>query len=178
MSENIAIATFGGGCFWCTEAQLKMVRGILKIVPGYAGGHKENPTYEEVCTGETGHAEVTQVYYDTSIMDYKELLMFFFLSHDPTQLNRQGDDVGTQYRSIILYHDEQQKADAEMVIEKMRAYNNDYQNIVTEVKALEKFYKAEDYHYDYFQNNPQNTYCQLVVAPKVIDFKEKILDLL
>lgn len=161
-------ATFGGGCFWCIEAIYKLVEGIETVISGYAGGDTENPTYQEVCSGYTGHAEVIQVEYDPNLITYQEILEIFFSVHDPTTLNRQGADVGTQYRSIILTENEEQAAIAKEMINKVSA---DYKNpIVTQVEPLTAFYPAEQYHQDYFEKNPFQGYCRMVVAPKVNKF--------
>jgi len=176
MKENREYATFGGGCFWCIEAQLNLIDGITKVTSGYSGGHTENPSYREVCSGNTGHAEVVQVEYNPDKIKYTDLLALFFLAHDPTQLNRQGNDIGTQYRSIILYHNEEQKEAIQRVIETFKAMVD--APIVTEVKALEKFYPAEEEHFNYYSRNPEQGYCKLVIAPKLAEFKNKIENLL
>ena len=165
-------ATLGGGCFWCTEAVFLELKGVEKVVPGYSGGHIKNPAYREVTTGRTGHAEVVQLTYDPKVVGFKEILEVFFATHDPTTLNRQGNDVGTQYRSAVFYHNEDQKQIAEEVIqllEKEKAYDDP---IVTEVTAFNAFYLAEDYHHNYFAKNKNQPYCQYVVAPKVEKFKK------
>ena len=166
-------AVFGGGCFWCLDAQFKLVPGVKNVTSGYAGGTLANPTYEQVCTDRTGHAEVVQIEYDPSQVSYEALLRKFFHAHDPTTLNRQGADVGTQYRSIILYSNDQQKQIAEKV--KAEAQKDWPDPIVTEIVPLKHFYAAEDYHQDYFAKNPTQGYCRLVVAPKVKKF-EKMLE--
>lgn len=163
--------TLGGGCFWCIEGAFKQVRGVLKAQSGYAGGDKAEPTYEEVCTGQTGHAEVVQITFEPTALSVREILEIFFALHDPTQLNRQGNDVGTQYRSAIFYQTEEQRAEAEKIIEEMRAEGTWQDEIVTEVVPLEKFWPAEDYHDNYVERNPQNAYCQAVVSPKLAKFK-------
>jgi peptide-methionine (S)-S-oxide reductase len=164
-------ATFGGGCFWCTEAAMKQLDGVEQVTSGYAGGHVEDPTYREVCTGDTGHAEVVQVEYDPDVIGYDELLEIFFATHDPTQLNRQGPDVGTQYRSIVLYHGEDQRRQAEAYIEALdEEYDDD---VVTDLDRLETFYRAEEKHQDYFEKNPNDAYCQAHAAPKVEKVREK-----
>jgi len=163
----MAKAVFGGGCFWCLDAIFRNIKGINSVTCGYAGGRRANPTYEQVCTGVSGHAEVVEIDYDENIISYDKLLDIFFEIHDPTQLNRQGNDVGTQYRSIILYLNDEQKEKALKKIEELK----EKINVVTEVKPLEKFYKAEDYHQNYFYNNPQNPYCAYVIAPKVNKLK-------
>lgn len=163
--------TFGGGCFWCTEAAMKELDGIASVTSGYAGGHVENPTYEAVCSGETGHAEVVQVEYDPDTISYDELLEVFFATHDPTQLDRQGPDVGTQYRSIVLYHDETQRERAAAYIE---ALDEEYDDeVVTELEPLERFFEAEGYHQDYFEKNPNDAYCRMHARPKVEKVQER-----
>ena len=164
----LALATFGGGCFWCTEALLETLDGVHSVVSGYAGGHKENPTYKEVCAETTGHAEVVQVSYDASVITFNELLSYFWQAHDPTTLNRQGNDVGTQYRSVILYHDEEQKLAAES--SKSQAAGSFDDPIVTEIVKFEKFYPAEAYHQDFFRKNPNQGYCYFVIRPKLKKF--------
>lgn len=170
-NSNLETATFGAGCFWCTEAAFDQLKGVSKVQSGYAGGHQENPTYKEVCTGETGHAEVIQVHYDPKVISYKKLLDAFWVIHDPTQLNRQGNDVGTQYRSEIFYHNETQKELAEKAIVE-ESESGKYANpIVTKVSALDgNFYPAEDYHTDYYELNKTQPYCSAVVAPKLQKF--------
>jgi len=166
------IATFGGGCFWCTEAVFQMVPGVKSVASGYAGSTKENPTYKEVCTGNTGHAEVIQVEFDPAKVSFEKLLATFWEAHDPTTLNRQGHDSGTQYRSIILYSSEAQKAAAEK--SKAEAQKQFSEPIVTEIVPLKKFYKAEDYHQDYYRLNGRAPYCQMVIRPKVEKFEKKL----
>jgi peptide-methionine (S)-S-oxide reductase len=169
-------ATFGAGCFWCTEAQFQQLKGVQKVESGYMGGSVHNPSYREVCTGTTGHAEVTNVYYDASVISFDELLAAFFVSHDPTQLNRQGNDEGTQYRSVVFYHNEQQKTKAMGYIKKLneeKAYPND---IVTEVSAAQTFYIAEAYHQNYYNQNGSEPYCQFVIQPKMEKFKKVFKD--
>ena len=166
----MAKAVFGGGCFWCLDAVFRRVKGVRDVVVGYAGGRRPNPTYEQVCTGVTGHAEVVEIDFDENVISYDELLDIFFEIHDPTQLNRQGNDVGTQYRSIILYLDETQK---EKALKKIEELKNRGINVVTEVKKLDKFYKAEEYHQNYFAKNPYQPYCTYVVAPKVNKFLKR-----
>ncbi|MBV9490722.1 MAG: peptide-methionine (S)-S-oxide reductase MsrA [Verrucomicrobia bacterium] len=166
------IAVFGGGCFWCLDAQFKLIDGVKKVTSGYAGGHTANPTYEQVCSDRTGHAEVIQVEFDPSVVSYQALLEHFFRAHDPTTLNRQGADVGTQYRSIVLYTNETQKAVAERVKAEVQ---KDWPNpVVTEIVPLERFYPAEEYHQDYFAKNPNQAYCRLVIAPKVKKFEHHL----
>ena len=166
-------ATLAGGCFWCLEAVFLELRGVLSVQSGYSGGHVANPTYEHVCTGGTGHAEVVQVKFDPSVITFRELLEVFFTIHDPTTLNRQGADIGTQYRSVIFYHDAEQKQTAEAVIAAMQAEGVWKDRIVTEVAPITEFYPAEDAHRDYFRRNPNKPYCQLIVAPKVLKARSK-----
>ena len=170
MSQEVA--TLGGGCFWCTEAVFRELKGILKVESGYSGGTVANPSYQQVCTGRTGHAEVAQITFDPQIISYKEILEIFFTVHDPTTLNRQGPDAGTQYRSVIFYHNNQQKVMAEQVIKEITNAGIWDAPIVTQVEPLTAFYKAEDYHQQYFENNPAQPYCQIVIAPKVRKFRE------
>jgi len=170
------LATFGGGCFWCTEAVFKQIDGVVETVVGYAGGDVENPTYEQVCTGTTGHAEVCQVKYDPEKISYKDLLEVFFKTHDPTTLNRQGADVGTQYRSVIFYHNDVQKNLALEYIKKLGREGVYSKPIVTQVEPLKNFYRAEEYHQNYFEKNPYSTYCIFVVAPKIDKTKKLFKD--
>ena len=165
-------AILGGGCFWCTEALFEMLPGVKSVASGYAGGTKENPTYKEVCAGTTGHAEVIQVEYDPKVVSYEKILETFWEAHDPTTLNRQGRDYGTQYRSIILYGSEAQKLAAEK--SKAEAQKHFSQPIVTEIVPLKHFYKAEGYHQEYYRNNPNGGYCQAVIRPKVEKFEKKL----
>lgn len=165
-------AVIGGGCFWCVEAQYKMLKGVQKVVSGYAGGTVDNPTYKQVCNGDTGHAEVIRIDYDPDIITFKDIIDLFWLAHDPTTLNRQGNDEGTQYRSTIMYSSEEQKKIAEASM--AEAQKEIQGKIVTEIVALKKFYPAEDYHQDYFTNNPYQGYCRVVVSPKVAKFKKKL----
>jgi len=165
-------ATFGGGCFWCTEAQFELLDGVINVTSGYSGGTIKNPAYKEVCTGRTGHAEVVQVVYDPSKLDYESLLEAFWLSHDPTQLNRQGNDVGTQYRSVIFYHNSKQKELAESYKQKLNDSKAFDAEVVTEISEFKEFYKAEEDHQNYFNENGNQPYCQFVVAPKVEKFKK------
>ncbi|MGF6849975.1 peptide-methionine (S)-S-oxide reductase [Chitinophaga sp. W3I9] len=167
-----ATATFGGGCFWCTEAQFQYLDGVTKVESGYAGGDVPNPTYEQVCTGTTGHAEVIRVTYDTSKISYEELLQAFWLSHDPTQLNRQGNDVGTQYRSVIFYNNEDQKEKAAFYKKKLQESGAYDKPIVTEIAPLTTFYEAEDYHQNYYNQNGSQPYCTFVIKPKLEKFKK------
>ena len=161
----------GGGCFWCVEGAMKGLRGVSEVIPGYSGGHVDNPTYEQVCGKRTGHAEVIRVTFDPSVIRRTALLEVFFTCHDPTQINRQGNDIGPQYRSAVFYADEGQKQDIQSVIESMAGYFPD--PIVTEVSPLGDFFVAEDYHHDYFANNPANPYCRVVVAPKIAKTRAK-----
>jgi peptide-methionine (S)-S-oxide reductase len=169
-------ATFGSGCFWCTEAVFERVKGVESVVSGYAGGTVENPTYEQVCSGNTGHAESIQVTYNPEIISYPELLEIFWRTHDPTTLNRQGNDVGTQYRSVIFYHDEEQKKLAEEYKKKLDESGAWDKPIVTEIVPFTNFYKAEKYHQDYYENNPNQGYCSFVIAPKVEKFEKVFKD--
>jgi len=174
--DSLQIATFGSGCFWCTEAIFERLNGVVKVESGYSGGKVENPTYEEVCTGTTGHAEVTQITYDPSIISFDELLEVFWKTHDPTTLNRQGNDVGTQYRSVIFYHNEKQKELAENYkaeLDKSGVWDNP---IVTEISPFTNFYSAEKYHQDYYNNNPNQGYCTFVITPKVEKFEKVFKD--
>jgi len=178
MNNNLQTATLAGGCFWCLEAVFDQVKGVHSVESGYAGGMTANPGYREVCSGTTGHAEVVQVKFDPSVVSYRDLLNVFFAIHDPTPLNRQGADVGTQYRSAIYYHDDEQKAAAEALIKELNEQKIWDRPIVTEVAPFDKFYVAEDYHQEYFANNPYQPYCQAVVAPKVSKFRQHFLELL
>ncbi len=162
-------ATFAGGCFWCIEAVFEEVDGVIDVVSGYSGGFKKNPTYEEVCTGNTGHAECVQITFDPEKISYIELLNIFWKIHDPTTLNRQGADIGTQYRSAIFYHSEQQRIAAEKSKDEIAKYFKD--KIVTEIVPFKIFYKAEEYHQDYYKKNPEAAYCKFVIAPKIQKFK-------
>lgn len=173
---SVQKATLGGGCFWCLEAVFQQLRGVTEVQPGYAGGHVPNPTYEQVCTGTTGHAEVVQMTFDPDVITYRELLDVFFSIHDPTTPDRQGDDVGPQYRSIILYHDDEQRRIAEEVIRELEQSGAWSDPIVTQVVPLEAFYPAEEYHKDYFRRNPERAYCRLVIAPKVEKFRRRFSD--
>ena len=173
MSDKILeTATFGGGCFWCTEAIFQDVIGVHQVVSGYAGGQVENPTYREVCDGTTGHAEVIQVTYDPTVISYEELLLIFWNTHDPTTLNRQGADVGTQYRSIILYHNAGQKEMAERSRDVLNRSSQYHSPIVTQIVPYDRFYSAEAYHQEYFNNNQYQPYCQAVIDPKVRKFRQ------
>jgi peptide-methionine (S)-S-oxide reductase len=170
------VVTLAGGCFWCLEAVYDDLRGVTDVVSGYSGGRAKNPSYEQVCTGRTGHAEVVQITYDPSVITFRDLLGVFFSIHDPTTLNRQGADAGTQYRSAIYYHTPEQKAIAEETIADLSAQKLWSSPIVTEVTAFDIFYPAEDYHQEYFARNPYQGYCQIVIAPKVAKFRKHYLD--
>ena len=170
------VATLGGGCFWCVEAVFEETKGVLKVESGYSGGFVPNPTYRQVCSETTGHAEVVQVTFDPEVLSYRDVLGIFFATHDPTTLNRQGADVGARYRSAVLYHDEEQKRVAEEVISEIEAEGIWDDPIVTEVVPFEAFYVAEEYHQGYFRNNARQPYCQVVIAPKVAKFRKQHLD--
>ncbi len=173
MDETKQVATFGAGCFWCTEAVFLNVKGVEKVESGYSGGKIKNPSYREVCTGTTGHAEVTQITFDPKVVSFEELLEVFWNTHDPTTLNRQGADEGTQYRSVVFFHNEEQKKIAEAYKKQLEA-SHIYKNpIVTEISPLTNFYKAEDYHQNYYALNPNQGYCQYVIRPKVDKFKKQ-----
>ena len=174
-SDGYPLATLAGGCFWCLEAVYNELRGVESVVSGYAGGHDPDPTYEAVCSETTGHTEVVQIAFDPDMVSFRELLEVFFTIHDPTTLNRQGNDVGTQYRSAIYYHDEEQRLIAEEVIEEMTVAGLWDAPIVTEVTALDTFYEAEEYHQQYFEKNPFQPYCFVVVRPKVSKFRKKFV---
>jgi len=167
------IAIFGNGCFWCTEAIFMQLKGVESVRPGYSGGKIKNPSYKEVCTGNTGHAEVIQIIFDPNIISYRELLEVFFYTHDPTTLNRQGNDVGTQYRSAIFYNSKNQKDDAELIIRQLEAEGVYDRKIVTEITAFDVFYPAEDYHQNYYNNNKDQPYCRAVINPKLDKFVKK-----
>ncbi len=176
MSQNLEVATLGGGCFWCLEAVYDELKGVVEVVSGYSGGHVLNPTYEEVCGKQTGHAEVVQMTFDPSVISYREILEVFFTIHDPTTLNRQGNDLGPQYRSVIFYHSPEQKTVAGEVMQALteaRVWENP---IVTELAAFDRFYPAEDYHQEYFKRNPYQPYCAFVVGPKVAKFRKQYFD--
>ncbi|MBP7172907.1 MAG: peptide-methionine (S)-S-oxide reductase MsrA [Cloacibacterium sp.] len=170
--KNWEYATFGGGCFWCVEACFEMLRGVDTVTSGYSGGNKENPTYEEVCTGETQHAEVVQITFNPKEISFAQLLEVFWFLHNPTQLNRQGEDVGTQYRSVIFYHSEKQKEEAEISMEASEASALWSGKYVTEITPFKKFWPAEAYHQGYYEENPTQPYCSAVVGPKVAKFKK------
>lgn len=171
-NNKTAVATFGAGCFWCVEAVFMDLKGVISVVSGYSGGHVENPTYKQVCSGDTGHAEVVQITYNPGEISFEELLEVFWKTHDPTTLNRQGNDVGPQYRSVIFYHNEEQKQLAETYKQKLDASGAFKDPIVTEVVPFEKFYKAEDYHQNYFNQNEFQPYCSFVIRPKVEKFRK------
>ncbi len=173
-----AKATFGGGCFWCTEAVYAQIKGVTRVTSGYIGGHVENPTYKQVCSGLTGHAEAVEIEYAPTVVAYEKLLEIFFSTHDPTTLNRQGADVGTQYRSAIFYHDDEQKKTAQQVIVQLNAAKVFPSKIVTKLEPATVFYPAEDYHQDYFAINGYQPYCQAVIAPKVAKVRKAFKDLL
>jgi peptide-methionine (S)-S-oxide reductase len=178
MGTQKEVAILAGGCFWCLEAVFDQLKGVEAVESGYSGGHVPNPTYRQVCSETTGHAEAAQITFDPSIISYKDILNVFFAVHDPTTLNRQGNDVGTSYRSAIFYHSPEQKATAEQVIAELTAQKLWPNPIVTEVAAFDKFYMAEDYHQEYFANNPFQPYCMVVVAPKVSKFRKHFLEML
>jgi len=174
-TNSTSLATFGGGCFWCMEAVFQQMSGVEKIESGYSGGNTKNPTYKEVCTGETGHAEVIQITFNSSLVSFAELLKVFFTMHDPTTLNRQGNDVGTQYRSVIFYHNAEQQHEAEAVIQEINKQHIYPNPVVTQVVPFSVFYKAEDYHQNYYNQNKEQSYCRFVIQPKVEKF-EKIFN--
>ncbi|MGI8470011.1 MAG: peptide-methionine (S)-S-oxide reductase MsrA [Pyrinomonadaceae bacterium] len=175
-NKNLETATLAAGCFWCVEPIFDDLKGVEDVISGYSGGHKENPTYREVCSDTTGHAEVINIKFDPQEVSFKEILQIFFTVHDPTQLNRQGNDIGKSYRSAIFYHSDEQKKVAEEVIKEITEERIYDKPIVTEVKPFDKFYPAEDYHQEYFANNPNQPYCAAVVAPKVAKFRRKFVD--
>ena len=178
MSDNLEKATLGGGCFWCLEAVYQTVKGVHEVVSGYAGGTVDNPTYQAVCNGTTGHAEVVELSYDPSVISYREILHIFWRIHDPTTLNSQGNDSGTQYRSIILYHDATQKQSAEVSIQETESARLWSDPIVTELATAGSFYSAESYHQNYYRSNPSQPYCTMVIDPKVRKFRESYSELL
>jgi len=173
MNNNLTTATFGNGCFWCTEAIFQQLKGVEKVLPGYTGGAVKNPSYKEVCNGTTGHAEAIQITFDSNRISYRELLDVFFYTHDPTTLNRQGADVGTQYRSAIFYHNESQKKDAELIIAQLESEGVYDDKIVTEITPFDVYYEAEDYHQNYYNNNKNQGYCRAVINPKLDKFVKK-----
>jgi peptide-methionine (S)-S-oxide reductase len=170
------VATLGGGCFWCVEATFEQLEGVERVVSGYSGGHVPSPTYNQVCSGSTGHAEVIQVHFDPERISFTDVLRVFFTVHDPTTLNRQGQDVGTQYRSVIFYHSPEQKQQAEAVIRELEEQRLWSAPIVTEVAPFDTFYPAEDYHQEYYRNNPNQPYCAIVISPKVAKFRKAYMD--
>lgn len=177
-TKQYEVAVFGGGCFWCTEAVFQMLKGVISVTPGYTGGTTQNPSYEEVSAGVTGHAEVIRIEYDPALIAYRDLLTVFFASHDPTTLNRQGNDVGTQYRSVIFYTTEDQKDIAQKQIEKIDASSPEGGKVVTEIHPLEDFYPAEEYHKNYYVQNSDKPYCQLIINPKLEKIQEEFANLL
>lgn len=176
--SNLQKATLGGGCFWCLEAVYQQVRGVVHVESGYTGGQTLNPDYDSVCAGKTGHAEVVQIEFDANVLTYQKILEIFFAIHDPTTLNRQGNDIGSQYRSVIYAHDKQQRLMAEEVIKQLATENIFDQPIVTELADLPTYYPAEDYHQNYFNNHPDQGYCAFVVSPKVSKFRKQFAELL
>ena len=169
--KKTEIAVLGGGCFWCTEAVFKALKGVVSVMPGYAGGAVDKPSYEQVCSGKSGHAEVIKIEFDSAVISYQDLLKVFFATHDPTTLNKQGNDVGTQYRSIIFTTSDSQTAEAKEIIKKINNLDNFDSSIVTKVEPLTDFYKAEDYHSDYYTKNPAASYCQIIISPKLAKFR-------
>jgi len=174
--SKLETATFGSGCFWCTEAIFERIKGVTSVVSGYAGGKVDNPSYEEICTGKTGHAEVIQIKFDSAVVSYDELLEIFWKTHDPTTLNRQGADVGTQYRSVIFYHNDEQKEKAESYKTELNKAKIWEDPIVTEISPLKNFYSAEKYHQDYYEQNPNQGYCSFVITPKIEKFEKVFKD--
>lgn len=172
LNMNTKIATLGSGCFWCSEAIFNRMEGVIKVEPGFSGGHTKNPSYKEVVQGNTGHAEVAQITYDPDVVSFSTLLEVFWKTHDPTTLNRQGGDVGTQYRSVIFFHDQEQKKLAEDYLIALESANIWENPIVTEIVSFDIFYPAEDYHNDYYKNNPDNSYCSIVITPKIEKFEK------
>ncbi|MBL4942097.1 MAG: peptide-methionine (S)-S-oxide reductase MsrA [Colwellia sp.] len=175
-NNGLQLTTLAGGCFWCIEGAFTQVQGIHSAISGYMGGHTDNPSYEEICTGKSGHAEVVQLNFDAAIISYQEVLEIFFTLHDPTQLNRQGNDIGSQYRSAIFCHDEEQQHIAKKIIKEMIAAKMFEQDIVTQVCPIEVFYSGEKYHQNYVNNNPESQYCQAVVSPKLAKFRKTFID--
>lgn len=175
-TTNYEVATLGGGCFWCLDAAFRQLRGIVEIESGFSGGHVANPSYEQVCTGNTGHAEVARITFDPSVISYRDLLTVYFTIHDPTTLNRQGGDVGTQYRSVIFYHTPEQRDTAKSLIEELESAHLWSDPVVTELLPAPAFYPAESYHQDYFTNNPRQPYCMAVVAPKVAKVRKTFFE--
>ena len=177
-NNNMELATFGAGCFWCVEAIFSRVEGVIEVQSGYSGGHIKNPSYKEVCTGTTGHAEVCQIGYDPGVINFLQLLELFWKTHNPTTLNRQGNDVGTQYRSVVFYHNEDQKKTAEEMKARLTAEGIWDDPMITEIVRFDVFYPAEDYHNDYYENNPSQPYCSFVITPKVEKFEKAFRDYL
>lgn len=177
-SQSNEIAVFGGGCFWCTEAVFKALKGVVSVTPGYAGGTVDKPTYSQVCSGRTGHAEVIKVEFDPAIVSYADLLKVFFGTHDPTTMNKQGNDVGTQYRSVIFTSSDEQAKEAQKVIAELNDLGNFDGPIVTKIEPLTNFYEAEDYHRNYYENNPAAGYCQMIISPKMAKFRASYSNLL
>lgn len=175
-NKNLEVATLGAGCFWCTEAAFNIIKGVERIEPGYTGGTVPNPSYEQVSTGKTGHAEAAQIFFDPKLISYKEILEIYFTMHDPTSLNRQGADVGTQYRSAIFYYNQEQKAIAEALIEELTKEAIFDKPIVISVEPLKVFYNAETYHKDYYKKHPKEPYCQVVIAPKIAKLQQRFFD--
>jgi len=174
-TTKVELATLGGGCFWCTEAVFTQLKGVETAEPGYSGGELEDPTYEQVSTGTTGHAEVVQIAFDPSVISYREILEIFFSTHDPTTLNRQGPDIGPQYRSVIFYHNNQQRATAELVVRELTEEKLFDSPITTRIEPLVRFYKAEDYHKDYFKKHREQQYCRIIIAPKIAKLQKLYL---
>jgi peptide-methionine (S)-S-oxide reductase len=172
-TDKLEVATLGGGCFWCIEATFDQIKGVVKVESGYSGGKTSAPSYEQVCTGTTGHAEVVQVTFDSAVLSFREILEIFFTAHDPTTLNQQGADIGTQYRSVIFYHSEKQKETIKKVIQEFETKKGWNRPIVTQVEPFKKFYKAEDYHDKYFARHPEAGYCKVVIAPKIAKLRKK-----
>lgn len=178
METKKEVAVFGGGCFWCTEAVFEELRGIISVMPGYTGGTVKNPTYDQVCSGTTGHTETTRIEFNPDEISFQDLLTIFFATHDPTTLNRQGNDVGTQYRSAIFYTTEEQKREAQGFIKDLDDADPKGKPIVTEITPLSDFYPAEEYHREYYRNNPSQPYCQLIISPKLAKLQKKFAELL
>ena len=178
MTDNREVAVLGGGCFWCTDAMFENLNGVLSVAPGYAGGHTTNPTYRDVCGGHTGHAEGTSIEFDPSKISCRDLLVVFFSTHDPTTLNRQGNDVGTQYRSVVFYTSDSQKQQAESLIRELDQSGKFASPIVTEVKSLDHFFQAEEYHHHYYSQNPLQPYCKIVIDPKLGKLKKRFQEIL
>ncbi len=175
-TKNLEVATLAAGCFWCTEAAFSIIKGVERIEPGYTGGNVPNPSYEQVSTGKTGHAEAAQIFFDPKLISYKEILEIYFTMHDPTSLNRQGADVGTQYRSAIFYNNQEQKTTAEALIEEITKEAIFDKPIVTRIEPLKVFYDAETYHKDYYKKHPKEPYCQVVIAPKIAKLQQRFFD--